>query len=545
MYKVLVSDPLSDSGLVPLQKEQNIQLDVRTGLSATELVSFIPEYDALLVRSSTQVTDTVIRAGDKLKVIARAGVGVDNIDIDAATQAGIIVVNAPTGNTVAAAEHTVALLMALARHIPQADAHVRGGQWNRSRYTGVEIRDKILGVIGLGRVAQEVARRARGLGMQVIAYDPFVSSDYAAKQNVTLTAMEDVIRRADFLTIHVPLNDQNRHLIGAEQFSMMKGSARLLNVARGGIVDETALFHAIENGQIAGAALDVFEIEPLPPDSPLLSHPNIIITPHLGASTIEAQEKVAEDVAVQVVDILNDRPARYAVNAPMVPSAELDFLLPYIDLAERMGRFLCQIGVEGVRSFEVVGHGRLAEFDLAYITAAAMKGLLRNVMEARINLVNAAVVAEKRGMNLIERKEGLHNMRYETMLTLRASFSEAIHAPLAPTGDYQAHPEKEWLVRGVMLQGEPYIVAIDDVWVDFPATGNLIISRHNDRPGIIGKVGTRLGHADVNISFMHVGRHGPRTKAIMVIGTDEVLPQELTNTIASFDHIDWLKTVSL
>ncbi|MEM7131118.1 MAG: phosphoglycerate dehydrogenase [Chloroflexota bacterium] len=541
-FKVLVSDPLSDSGLIPLQKQGDIQIDIKTDLSDQELRECIGEYDALMVRSGTQVTAPIIQAGSQLKVIARAGVGVDNIDIDAATEGGIIVVNAPTGNTVAAAEHTVAMLMALARNIPQADAHVRRGQWKRGQFTGVEIRDKVLGSIGFGRVAQEVARRAQGLGMSVLATDPFVSAEYAEQRNVKMATLEEVIRGADFLTIHVPFNEQNRNLISTQQFAMMKPTARILNVARGGILDEEALVTAIDAGQIAGAALDVFAEEPIDSNSPLRQSSKIILTPHLGASTKEAQEQVAEDVAIQVVDVLNNRPARYAVNAPMIPSKDLDILMPYIDLAEKMGRFLCQLGAQGLHDFEITGHGRLADFDLAYVSAAAMRGLLCDVLQTRVNLVNVGLIAEQRGMNLIERKEANHTLRYDTLLTLRATYSETIEDEDGPG---LRKEEKEWVVRGAILQDEAYIVAIDDVWVDFPAQGNLLVSRHNDRPGIIGKVGALLGESDVNISFMHVGRHKPRTKAIMVIGTDEQVSEERIDTLTTFEHIDWLKPVSL
>ncbi|MCB0138884.1 MAG: phosphoglycerate dehydrogenase [Caldilineaceae bacterium] len=527
-FKILVSDPMSDSGLAPLREASNMEVDLRTDLSPAQLVDVIPAYHALLVRSGTQVTAEVIQAGANLRVIGRAGVGVDNIDVDAATRAGIIVVNAPTGNTVAAAEHTVAMLMALARNIPQADAHVRSGGWKRSQYTGIEIRDKVLGTVGLGRVAQEVVRRARGLGMTVLAYDPYISSEFAAQHGATLTSLDEMLPQVDFLTLHVPLTEQTRNTIGAPQLARMKPNARILNVARGGVLDEQALADAVQSGQIAGAALDVFEQEPLGADSPLRSCPQIILTPHLGASTIEAQEKVAEDVALQVLEVLSDLPARYAVNAPMIPPKDLEFLIPYIDLAERLGRFIQQLGAQGVRELEITAYGRLAGFDLSYINAAVIKGLLADAVQMRINLVNAGLVAEQRGMTLIERKKHEHDLRYDTMLTIRAK-----------TGS------QAYTVRGAMLQDEPHIVAIDDLWVDFPASGHLVISLHQDRPGIIGGVGTILGQSDVNISFMHVGRHAPRTTAVMVLGTDEVVPDSLMQTLNAQDHITWLRSVSL
>ncbi|HAJ34426.1 MAG TPA: phosphoglycerate dehydrogenase [Chloroflexi bacterium] len=527
-FRVLVSDSMSDVGLAALRAAPNVEVDQQTGLSPERLLAIIPDYDALLVRSATRVTAEVLRAGTRLRVVGRAGVGVDNIDVEAATQAGVIVVNAPTGNVVAAAEHTIAMLMALARNIPQADAHVRAGLWKRDKFMGVEVRGKLLGTVGLGRVAQEVVRRAQGLGMSVMAYDPYVTADYASQRGVELVDLDTLVARADFLTLHVPLTPQTRHLINRERLALMQPTARLINVARGGIVDEQALLEAVQAGRLAGAALDVYEHEPLEADSPLRGCPNIILSPHLGGSTVEAQEKVAEDVALQVLDVLNDRPARYAVNAPIIPPKDLEFLVPYIDLAERMGRFMKQLGAQGMGDVELTAEGDLAEFDLTFIRAAVIKGMLADVVSVRINLVNAGLMAEKRGMNLIERKKHQREFAYENLLTLRSTSGA-----------------QRWTVRGAILQGEPHIVAINDLWVDFPATGHVLLAMHNDRPGMIGAVGTVLGNADVNISFMHVGRRAPRSEAIMALGTDEPTTPQLQATISAMPHIQWLKAITL
>ncbi len=527
-HRVLVSDSISDSGLAPLHADPTIQVDVCTDLAPDALIEAIPHYDALLVRSSTQVTADLLRAGERLRVVARAGVGVDNIDIEAATHLGVIVVNAPTGNVVAAAEHTIALLMATARLIPQADAHVRSGQWARARFMGVEVRGKTLGIVGLGRVAQEVARRAQGLGMRVLAFDPYVTGEYAEQRGVELAALETLVQAADFLSVHVPLTDSTRNLIGAREFARMKRGVRVLNVARGGVIHEQALVEAVEAGIVAAAALDVFEEEPLPAESPLRRCPQIILTPHLGGSTVEAQEQVAEDVATQVVDVLNDRPARYAVNAPILPPRELELLIPFIDLAERMGRFLKQLDSAGVGDVEVTAHGTLAAYDLAYVKAACIKGILADITEERVNLVNAGLLAERRGMNLIERKKHEHEGPYDNLLTLRGTMGG-----------------QRWTVRGAVLQGEPFIVAINDLWVDFPAHGNILLTAHQDRPGIIGSVGTLLGQNDINISFMHVGRRAPRTEAIMALGTDEPVPDRILTDIAGWQGIYWLRAIAL
>ncbi len=480
------------------------------------------------MRSGTQVTAELLRAGTSLRVVARAGVGVDNIDMPAATALGIIVVNAPTGNVVAAAEHTLALLMALARQVAQADAHVRAGLWKRGQFMGVEVRNKVLGTVGLGKVAQEVVRRAQAMGMRVIAYDPYVTPEYAAQRDVQLASLDELYAAADFITVHVPMTETTRNLIGAEAFAKMKPGVRILNVARGGIVNERELVEAIESGKVAGAALDVFETEPLAADSPLRRSNRIILTPHLGGSTIEAQEQVAEDVAIQVVDVLNDRPARYAVNAPIIPPKDLELLIPYIELAERMGRFIRQMDAAGVRDVEIAAHGTLADFDLSYIRASFIKGLLAGITDERVNLVNATVMAERRGMKLVERKTHEHDAPYENMLRLGGTLGE-----------------RRWSVCGAVVQGQPWIVAINDLWVDFPADGNILLTSHQDRPGIVGRVGTLLGENDVNISFMHVGRRGPRTEAIMALGTDELVSAEILARIEAWDDINWLRAIAL
>lgn len=527
-FRILVSDKLAESGLVPLKEAPNVDVDVRTDLTPEQLIEVIPQYDALLVRSSTQVTAPVLRAGSRLQVVARAGIGVDNIDLDAATQAGVIVVNAPTGNVVAAAEHTIAMLMAMARDIPLANQHVQEGKWQRAKFMGVEVRDKILGVVGFGRIAREVAERAAGLGMHVIAYDPYVSADFAGQRGVELVSLDDLVRRCDFLTVHVPMTDTTRHMIDRERLAQMKRGARLLNVARGGIIEENALAEAINSGHIAGAAIDVFEVEPLPSDSPLRGNPRIILTPHLGGSTVEAQEKVAEDVAVQVLDVLNGRPARNAVNAPILPPKALNALIPYIDLAERMGRFLRQLDGQGIDRLEVTAHGPIAEHDLAYVKAGAIKGVLTGVVADRVNLVNAELLARQQGMAVIERKLVHHHERYESMLTLRMTSGQETRT-----------------VRGAFVHEEALIVAIDDLWVDFRAEGHLLLASHNDRPGMIGRVGTLLGQADINISFMHVGRRAPRGEAIMVLGTDEPVPAQVSAELSRLPYIRWMKAVCL
>lgn len=525
--KVLVSDKLSERGLQPLFDADGISVEICTDLSPEELVSRIPEYHALLIRSRTQVTPDLIGAGKRLQAIGRAGTGVDNIDVEAATRAGVTVVNTPTGNTVAAAEHTIAMLMALARNIPQADRNVRSKLWDRGAFVGTEVRGKALGIVGLGRIAQEVVQFALSLGMRVYAYDPYVSQEYASQRHVTLISIDEMLPLVDFLTVHVPLTDATRNILDADRLKQLKKGARVLNVARGGVIDEEALAAAVACGHLGGAALDVFETEPLPENSPLRNNDKIILTPHLGASTVEAMDRVAEDVAVQVLDILQGRPALHAVNAPILPPTALNTIIPYIDLAERMGRFLRQIDEEGIRRLEITGHGPVTAFDMAYIVASAIRGVLSGIVEERVNLINAELMARSRGIEIVQRKMPKHE-RYESMITLRLTSASGTNT-----------------VLGTVLLDELKIVAVNDLWVEFPAAGNLLLASHTDRPGMIGKVGTLLGQSDVNISFMHVGRRAPRGESIMVLGTDEQTPAKVLKKLANIQDIRWLKAVEL
>ncbi len=507
--RVLISDPLAEAGIQLLQKA-GLEVDVRPGLSAEALIAAIPEYDALIIRSGTRVTADVIRAACNLKVIARAGVGVDNIDIPAATEAGIIVANAPTGNVAAAAEHTIALMFALARNVAEAHLSMRQGQWNRKAFMGVEIARKTLGLVGLGRVAGQVCRRAVGLGMQVLAYDPYVSAEYASNLGAKLVDLDTLLAQSDFISLHLPLNEQTRGFINEATLARMKPGARLINTSRGGVIDETALLAALDSGHLAGAALDVFAQEPLPADAPLRRHPKLVLTPHLGGSTTEAQFQVALDAAQQVIDVLQGLPARYAINAPLIPSTDIEFITPFIDLVEKMGRFLTQFQPMQVERVELTVHGPLAEYDTKILQAAALRGLLADVVEERVNVVNADIIAQRRGIIVSEHRQRHHHERYENMVTL-----------VVRSGDESVS------VRGSVLHGEPFIVAVAGRWVEFKPQGHYLVSWHRDKPGVIGAIGSLLGAQDINIAFMHVGRLSPRGVAIIVLKTDEPIPETL------------------
>jgi len=491
-------------------------------LPEAELIKRIGDFDALVVRSETRVTAPIIDAGRKLRVVGRAGVGVDNIDVPAATRRGIIVVNAPRGNIVAAAEHTVALLFSLARWVPQADASVKRGEWTRSKFIGTEIRGKTLGVVGLGNVGSEVAKRAHGLEMEVIAYDPVVSVERAELFNVALVTLPELLERADFVTVHVPLVESNRNLIGAPELARMKPTAFLVNTARGGIVDESALCAALQSGQIAAAAADVFVTEP-PGANPLLALPNFIATPHIGASTAEAQVSVAFDVAEEVAAVLAGDLPRFAVNAPALPPEELAYLRPFADLTERLAALHAQLFGERVNVIELDFEGELAEHDVNLLVASAIKGVLQPFTEDRINTVNARLIAANRGIRLVERRSRGQGS-YASLVTLRMQEHE---------------------IAGTVLMGEPRAVRIDSFRVDLVPAGRFLVSRHSDRPGVVGQVGSILGEHDVNIASMQVGRDAPRGNAMMILAVDDRVSDAVLATLREVAGMSDLRYVEL
>jgi len=523
--KVLVADPISEEGLELLRR--HAEVDVKTELPPKELASIIGGYEALVVRSQTKVTAEVIKAGKKLQVIGRAGVGVDNINVEEATKLGIIVVNAPTGNTISAAEHTIALMFALARHIPQANAVLKSGVWRRGDFMGTEIRNKTLGLVGLGKVGAEVARRALGLEMKLIAYDPFISADHARNLQVELVPLKQLLKEADFITMHTPLTPQTKGLIGAKELALVKPTVRIINCARGGIIDEAALAKAVKAKKVAGAAIDVFSTEPAT-KSVLFESDNIIVTPHLGASTAEAQVMAARDVAEQVIDVLSGHPAKYSVNAPFIPAEMLAVLAPFMEVATIVGRLLSQI-VEGqVSAVRIKYEGEISNYDTNAIKAAALGGLLEQVSEERINLVNATIIAARRGLSVVEQKEPTCE-NYASLITVEATTSTG-----ATT------------VAGTVMRKEVHIVRVNKYWFDIvPTGGYFLFCDHLDRPGLIGAVGKITGDADIDISAMHVSRLKPRGQALMILAVDEPLSEEQCQQLLSLPDIYTAKVVKL
>jgi len=520
--RVLVAEPLAREGVDLLRAHHDV--DERTGLSRDELCGAVGDYEALVVRSQVKVDAELIGAGRRLVVIGRAGVGVDNVDLEAATHAGITVVNAPTGNTIAAAEHTLALMFAVARKIAAADASVRRGEWKRSQFTGHELRGRTLGIVGLGKIGQAIAHRARGLEMAVLGVDPFVTAEQAALHGVELVEMDALLERADVVTVHVPVTRATRGLIGRAALARMKPGALLLNVARGGVIDEAAVAQALRDGKLGGAGIDVFEQEP-PTGSPLLDAPNTVLTPHLGASTEEAQVLVAEEVADQVLDVLAGRPARYAVNAPLVTPETAQAIGPYLPLAEILGRFFAQFSRSAVRTLTFEIAGALAEFDASPLTAALLRGLLENATTERVNLVNAAALAKARGITLVERK------------TPEAG---AFASLLSVSG-----PDGRTTVAGTVANGEPRLSRLGEYWLDMAPADVMLITRHHDKPGTMGRIGQMLGDADVNISAMHLARTRPREDAFMILALDDDVPAPVADAIRSNDAVIDLWTIRL
>ena len=525
MPKVLITDNVAAEGIELLQK--NVPTDIKRGLTPDELVDIIGDYDALVVRSETKVTSPVIEAGRNLKVVARAGIGVDNIDLDAATRAGIAVVNAPIGNTVAAAEHTLALMLALARNVPQAYASMKEGQWQRSAFMGIEVRNKTLGIIGLGRVGSEVARRAGSFGMRLIAFDPFVAPDFATRLGVTTMTLDELLPQADFITLHTPLTPGTTKMINQEQLAKMKPGARLINVARGELVDEDALLQALENEQLAGVALDVFTNEP-PGDLPLLRHPRLMATPHLGASTQEAQREVAIEAAEQVIAVLNGQPARNTVNAPFVPPEVHAILAPYVPVASMVGRLLTNMARGQFIGVTLRYQGEIATHNTAILKAAALVGLLSPVSGEVVNIINAPVLAQQRGLQITE----------QTSSDGR-EYASLISATLHTTGD-------DITIAGTSLRDEPHLVRVNDYWMDVaPSTPYLLFVDNQDQPGTIGAVGTVAGRRNINISFMEVGRIAPRGQAMMVLGVDDPISAEALAEIMALPQIDNARVVAM
>jgi len=526
--KVLVADDISELGLEQLRSIPGLELEIRTGLPEAELALAVQDADALLVRSQSKVTETVLEAARHLKVVGRAGVGVDNIDVAAATRRGVIVLNAPDGNTISAAEHTFAMLLAVARQVPQAHASVTKGKWDRKAYLGVELRGKTLAVIGMGRIGTEVARRAKAFEMNVVGYDPFLTDERAKSLGINKDTLDGAIEQADFITVHTPLMKETRHLVNAGMFARMKDGVRIINCARGGIIDELALADAIGSGKVAGAALDVFEEEPFPVTHPLRSFDTVVFTPHIAASTEEAQLNVAIVVAAEVGNILQGRPFQNAVNLPSLSQERKAYLEPYLVLGEQLGAFLGQLHTGAIEAVEITYAGELANQDLSFLTRTLLKGLLEQRYGDEVNYVNAPTLAKESGLHIREIKQA-HSGVFTNLVTV------TITTPAGPRS-----------LSGTLYNGMgPRIVAIDAYRIDADPHGHMVYTEHNDRPGMIGRIGMLLGSAEVNIASMQVGRKDTGGDAVMLLTVDKPVPTDIIEAIRSIEGVHGVRTIGL
>jgi D-3-phosphoglycerate dehydrogenase len=518
MAKVLVSDSLAPQGLEILEQARGIEVDYAPGLAPAELLERIRDAEGLVIRSGTKVTREVLERAEKLRVIGRAGIGVDNVDVPAATERGVVVVNTPSGNNVTTAEHAIALLVSLARHVPQATASMKAGKWDKNAFTGMELSNRTLGVIGLGNIGRVVAQIAQGIGMRVVAYDPHLPEEIASKLDIELLPLDELFARADALTVHVPKTKETTGLVGAAAFAKCRKGVLVVNAARGGIVDEKALLAALDSGQVGGAALDVFTSEPPPAGDPLVAHPKVICTPHLGASTEQAQLNVAIQVAEQVRDYLVSGEIRNGVNVPSVSPEILSQIRPYLTLGEKLGRFQGQLCPGKIDEIEIEYAGDVADLRVAPITIAVLKGLLESVTD-RVNMVNAPVIAREHGIKVIESKSS-RSTDYASTVTTRVRGCV------------------DRLIAGAIFHGvQPRIVRLDDFILEAIPEGFALLLHNHDRPGVVGAVGTILGEERVNISRMQLALQRERGEAAMLVNVDARPAEAVMERLRNLPHV--------
>lgn len=524
MPKVLISDKMSPLAEQTF-KEAGVEVDYKPGLTKEELVAIIGEYDGLAIRSSTKVTPTILAAAKNLKVIGRAGIGVDNVDVPAATNAGVVVMNTPFGNSITTAEHAIALMLALAREIPQANASTHAGKWEKSGFMGVELTGKTLGLIGAGNIGSIVADRAQGLKMKVVAFDPFLSAERAADLGVAKVELDELFKRADFITLHTPLTDQTRGIIGKAAFEKMKKGVRIINCARGGLIDEAALKDALDSGKVAGAALDVFAEEPAN-ENVLFNHPKVICTPHLGASTTEAQVNVALQVAEQMAEYLMTGGVTNALNMPSVSAEDAPKLKPYMALAGQIGSFAGQLTEHGLKKITVEYEGHVAELNTKPLTAAVLQGLLSPLMTS-VNMVNAPVIAKERNIDVTETKHDREG-DYQTLIKLTV---ETEHQTRTVSGTLFAN-------------GAPRIVEVNGVRMEAELAPNMLYVINNDKPGFIGALGTLLGHNGVNIATFALGRRVEGEEAVCLVAVDQPIKDIVLDQLTALAHVRQAKKLS-
>ena len=524
MPKVLIADKLSPAA-VAIFKERGVDADVKPGLAKDELLAIVDQYDGIAIRSATKVTAEVIKAAKNLKVVGRAGIGVDNVDIPAATAAGVIVMNTPFGNSITTAEHAISLMLALARELPAANASTQAGKWEKNRFMGVEITGKVLGLVGAGNIGSIVADRARGLKMRVIAYDPYLSPERAADLGIEKVELNDLLARSDFITLHVPMTAETRNIISADAINKMKKGARLINCARGGLVDEKALKAALDSGHLAGAALDVFEEEPAKTNI-LFGNEKVVATPHLGASTTEAQENVALQVAEQIADYLLTGAITNALNMPSISASEAQKVRPWIDLAQKLGAFAGQLTDTSLTAVEILYEGTAASLNTRALTQAALAGLLKPAL-ADVNMVNAPIVAKERGIKVSETRRDQQGV-YEGYMQISVT-AESLKRSVAGT---------------VFSNGRPRLIQIKNIDLDAEFAPHMLYVTNEDKPGFIGRLGTLLGEAQVNIANFNLGRSGPGQDSIALVEIDGAVSEEVLKKIRKLPLVKQAKALA-
>lgn len=522
MIKVLVTDPLEKEGIKILEKA-NFKVDQVGKLPPEKLSEIIGDYDVIVVRSGTKVTREVIRKGKRLKIIGRAGVGLDNIDVEEATRSGIIVMNAPEGNTISAAEHTIGMLLAVARNIPQANVSVKEKKWEKKKFMGTELYGKVLGIIGFGRIGKRVAHIAKAFGMKILCYDPYIDVNETENLGVSSVSLEGLLRQADFLTFHLPLNEETYHMIGKKEFEMMKDGVIIVNVARGGIIDEEALYEYIKKGKVKAVAIDVFEKEP-PQDNKLLQLDQVIATPHLGASTKEAQVNVARNLASQIVDALTKKIVKNAVNLPTVDEKFMEKFRGYLSLGEKIGSLLNQLKTDSIRKIKIEYQGEITNYDLSLLRSYILCGILMD--EKEVNLVNAPLVLKEKGI-LIEERRKRATGEFSTLISVEVKGKESISA------------------AGTLIENSPKIVKINGFSVEATPEGVLLVCYNEDKPGIMGHIGTVLGRNEINIASMTLGRKRKGGPAITVLNLDEKIDNKILKEIEEFPAINTVRLVKL
>ena len=519
-FRITIAEPLSPRAHEILAAQQGFEVFDYTASSRAEILEAVQTSDALIVRSGTRVDEELLRLGDTLKIVARAGIGVDNVDLEAASMRGILVVNAPDGNVITTAEHTIAMMFSLARKIPAAVSSLKGGKWERSRFVGSELSSKTLGVVGMGRVGSQTATFARNLGMNVLAYDPYISAEVLSQRGVSPVDFDAILAKSDYITLHVPKTSETGNLIGAPEIARMRDGVRIINCARGGLIDEAALAEALDSGKVGGAAVDVYQQEPPDPNDPLIGRDDVVCTPHLGASTAEAQENVAVSVAKQVVDYLTGGVVGHAVNLPSLSPEMLEQIGPHLDLADRLGDFLAQLAGGGLQALEVV-YGGSVDIPMKALAASAIKGMLgRFLSSVRVNMVNGLLLAKERGIEVTTTTR-TENLLYTDSIELRVKTDSG-----------------ERSVAGTFLRkNDPRIVRIDDYSVDVALRGYLLIFRNEDRPGMIGKIGTLLGNHNINIAGMQLGRAWQQDMAVAVLILDDPVPEPIMDDVRAIPHV--------